>query len=554
MLRRDVSKVLLATAAGSALLTQRASAQTCTAPCYPPASGENAASVANTAYPPGHISRYRAGGAPNDAAAVQGAFDSSYVVTGTRGSTYNCGTTTINVPSGARALLYGVKLHTEVAGTAFLNVTGNNVEIYGVEIEGRGNVSAALVDALIAFSGSSSSAYRKGLKVVDCHLHHSEFYGIYSEFGMNVEIRGCVFEHIGYAAVMALSAANWIVNENRIDDVSPGSSQNAYGIAFTRHGSSGDLQAYPLSIDCQACNNLVQNIQVWTGIDTHAGQRITFSENTIINCRLGINVGPVAQPTAGFAPADVVIANNIIHAGNTGSNAYRGIGSGGYDSSNRAGRILCTGNILCDFGRTFGANPDQDGAMMFQHTDGLIIAGNVLRDSRSNAICLAADNQNFLVTNNVVRTVLGGVTGAAGLNIRNSAQSGQVTDNYFATTAQIALSIAANSDVTFDRNRLLTSGTKISGAVNGGEGLELSGSTNNNRGVIASLGSDSFTITVDGAELGDECQIATSTALGNLIVSGRITAANTVTCVLFNPTSAAFDPGTTTYTAIVRKR
>jgi hypothetical protein len=53
---------------------------------------------------------------------------------------------------------------------------------------------------------------------------------------------------------------------------------------------------------------------------------------------------------------------------------------------------------------------------MFQYTDGLIVAENIVRDSRGNAICLLANNQNFLVTNNVVRSVLSGVAGAAGIN------------------------------------------------------------------------------------------------------------------------------------------
>lgn len=552
MRRRDVSKVLLAAAAGSAaVMAPRAQAQSCVTLCYPIASGENPALVFDTSYPPGHIRRYRSLSATNDLAAVQAAFNSSKLVHATVGDVFNCGTGTVNVPAHSRAMLHGVKLHTDVAGATFLNITGDDVEIHGVEIEGRGNASTAAVDVLVNFSGTSSASYREGLKLIDCHLHSSGFYGVYSQFGSNVEIRGCVIEHVGYAAVMALSAANWIVNENRIDDVSPGSSGNAYGIAFTRDGSSGSLATYPASIDCQACNNLIQNVPSWEGLDTHGGQRITFSGNTIISCALGINVGPV--PSINLAPADIVITNNIIHAGSTGANAYRGIGSGGTATS-RAARIVCSGNVLSDFGRTFGSNTLDDGAVMFQHTDALIISGNIIGNSRSNAICMAADNQNFLVNDNVVRYLLGLVSSSAGVNIRSSAQTGRVADNYIDATAQHALSIAAGSDVMFGQNKLISSGTKINGAINGGEGLELTGSVVTDRPSIAALASNSFTFTVTGAEVGDECQITTSSALGLLMIDGRVTAANTVTCLLFNPTGASYDPPSTTYTAVVRKR
>jgi len=61
MQRRDLSKLLAASAAGSVLLPKAASA-TCTLPCYPQSAAELAASVVptNTAYPPGSVLRYGA--------------------------------------------------------------------------------------------------------------------------------------------------------------------------------------------------------------------------------------------------------------------------------------------------------------------------------------------------------------------------------------------------------------------------------------------------------------------------------------------------------------
>jgi hypothetical protein len=64
--RRDISKALFASAAGSALVSQPAAAQTCNAPCYAQTAAEIAAGVTptNYTYPPGHVYRYGTNSVP----------------------------------------------------------------------------------------------------------------------------------------------------------------------------------------------------------------------------------------------------------------------------------------------------------------------------------------------------------------------------------------------------------------------------------------------------------------------------------------------------------
>lgn len=82
MRRRDISKALFATAAGSALVAQRAEAQTCTAPCFAQTAAEIAAGVTpvNYASPPGYVSRYGANTVPgttNMSTAIMNAVNSN---------------------------------------------------------------------------------------------------------------------------------------------------------------------------------------------------------------------------------------------------------------------------------------------------------------------------------------------------------------------------------------------------------------------------------------------------------------------------------------------
>jgi hypothetical protein len=506
----------------------------------------------NYAYPPGHFHRYGATGdnSTDDSLAVQAAFNSSAVVTGIPGKTYYCSTTTISIPANSKASLYGIALRTAVNGTTFLNCTGSEIEILGAEVYGRGNASATNGEVLFEYSGADASNYLSGLLLKDCYFHDVGFYAVYSEFGQDVDITGCYFDDIAYTAVLANSPKNWRVNGNQISDITPGSSSLAYGISFSRDDSATGVATFPAPIDCEACNNIIKGISVWEALDTHGGNRITFANNIIFDCLYGINVSPI--PAVPLAPQNIVITGNVISSGSLSSNPGRAIGSGGYDSTNECANIIVANNVV----RGYGPNTNEDGAIMLQHTDGAIITGNVIEDSRASGICMLNNNDAFLISGNAVRGVRNGVANAAALNIRNSSQSGHVASNYFDATAEIGLFIAAtNTSVSFGHNRIITSGTRIQDAVNGGEGIEIEGSTTTNRGSIANGAQDQFTITVTGAELGDHCLCVTcdiSTAA--LSLTGTVTAADTVTAVLQNNTGGAVDLANATYTALVRKR
>ena len=82
MQRRDISMGLFASAAGAAMLAERAEAQTCTAPCYAQTALEGAAGItpSNLAYLPGDVRRYGADptGAVDSTAAFRSACFSTY--------------------------------------------------------------------------------------------------------------------------------------------------------------------------------------------------------------------------------------------------------------------------------------------------------------------------------------------------------------------------------------------------------------------------------------------------------------------------------------------
>lgn len=128
MRRRDISKVLFASAAGSLTVTSQTVAQTCTPPCFPRSAGEIAAGVTplDYGYAPGNIRRY--GGCSNgtdDSCAVRQALD----VAAADGTTVTC------VPSGTIRIRTTVYIPQRAGG---LGQKGFLIDLYGSILEGAG--------------------------------------------------------------------------------------------------------------------------------------------------------------------------------------------------------------------------------------------------------------------------------------------------------------------------------------------------------------------------------------------------------------------------------
>ena len=104
-------------------------------------------------------------------------------------------------------------------------------------------------------------------------LAHS---GAWLEGLINPIIEDCVIEDVAYSGIMVVGVVGGRASRNTVRRVGVTGHQqdsNAYGIAV-----SG--QATPSS-DFIVEDNLVTDIPLWHGLDTHGGQRIIFRRNTV---------------------------------------------------------------------------------------------------------------------------------------------------------------------------------------------------------------------------------------------------------------------------------
>jgi len=138
----------------------------------------------------------------------------------------------------------------------------------------------------------------------------------------------------------------------------------------------------------------------------------------------------------------------------------------------------------------------------------------------------------------------------------NSASAGTFT--FAATGAGMKLPATRKLSVRGDRlvlrydSRL---GTWLEELFESAQQLTLAGSATYDAPSIAAAGTTTTTVAVAGAVLGDYVErIALGVPLAGLVVTGYVSAANTVTVVLFNPTAAAVDLAGTTLSVEVRKK
>ena len=228
----------------------------------------------------------------------------------------------------------------------------------------------------------------------------------------NFYFTNCDVSNIGYAGVQTLSSNQGVISNNRIGDIHPtgsvGSGDNAYGIAVTCN-SSGNTVGRPLSHDVAVTGNYVYNVKTWEGIDTHGGYNISVTGNTVRNCRSGIAlvayVGAAAANDSGARRSTVTgnaIENDpLIFVARNGL-TYGIIVDGDVRAGGDTGDgVTVSGNTLTFCG---GKNSTESlGAIEGITINNLVVSGNSINESGSNAIMLFSCENSLVDSNSILQ-------------------------------------------------------------------------------------------------------------------------------------------------------
>lgn len=216
-------------------------------------------------------------------------------------------------------------------------------------------------------------------------------------------VTNCEIKRCGRGGVRVYGGLRVYVAFNSISYLSPGDKLNGtnrmYGVTFTRVYKA-PLSDFRPSQYCSAAFNKVSNSPYWKGLDTHGGINIDFSFNQIEECHIGIGVDKGGVTEAhGFAPPSniKIVGNTIIRTlpddpneGDGPSNPQYAYASAGisvlaHDSTDdHIGKnILVANNYLYGWGEDI-----RFGAIVYSNWVNVCHVGNVIKNSRRDAICL----------------------------------------------------------------------------------------------------------------------------------------------------------------------
>jgi len=189
-------------------------------------------------------------------------------------------------------------------------VSSDNVTIDGVSIASSGTSGIA-----IRATGTASNPIRN-LTIRNCTIKGFNV-GIEARYVVNLVIEGCLVEDAAYGGVMVYSGIGGRIAANTIARIGVGvptngdTENNAYGIALSRIATTSFTHD-PRTTDFVVDGNVVEDVPLWHGLDTHAGNRITFSNNVIRRCARPIFI---TVDGTGTHPTDITVTGNRLEAG-----------------------------------------------------------------------------------------------------------------------------------------------------------------------------------------------------------------------------------------------
>jgi hypothetical protein len=288
---------------------------------------------------------------------------------------------------------------------------------------GRGIVAAGTVEAPI-----------DGLRVEGATITGFTHDGIFASFCRSFTIAGCTIGDVAYAGVMMLSCSYGVVRDCTIDGVNqPSPYVNSYGVIVSRDDTVPLAQA-PRSSMILIDSNTVSGVASWEGIDTHAGEGIVVTGNTVRDCRVGIAMVPckheVDRGSTLWAPLDVVVSGNTVERVGLDVPGAGIVVKGAGDTVGSAAE-RATGVVVDNVVRGHGGG--SEGGIVLYLTRDVIVSGNAFESCVGSALVLYHSNDAVMLLRNSATVLRPAYPGGAMavVTVRSGANTGTISSTRF---------------------------------------------------------------------------------------------------------------------------
>lgn len=245
---------------------------------------------------------------------------------------------TVTVPD---TRLIGANLSTVAVGGHAVDVSVSDVELKAVTVVGPSGAAVDASQRLINAVGTQTAPLFR-VNVRDCHFTGSQSDSVWLEWCVDSTVTNTAIYDFLNSGVMVISGNRVNVSGNSIVNGQIGiGGVEVYGIAFTDLLNTSSAR----SLHCTAIGNRLHQID-WEAIDTHGGNDIVVSGNTITASRRGVAL-VTGNATRVTGPVNCVVSGNLVDATGVRTTAEAGVFLGGISGQPASGTV--TGNQIVGY-------------------------------------------------------------------------------------------------------------------------------------------------------------------------------------------------------------
>lgn len=357
------------------------------------------------------------------------------------------GTYRITAPlaiTGALLLFGEGTIHQDTGGEAAIEISASDVHIDGITVEGPQNASLVATEFGVVAAAATWAAKLTNIRVSNCTIHSVGGDAIRFQWVDGFEVIDCRLHDAVYAGFLGWGVANGIISRNRVHDIT--GSPNSYGITVTR-GNGASLSTDPRSINIVIENNVITDIPVWNGIDTHGGTNVAIRGNTLLRVNKPIWVVPASSgATETWAAKDVAIIGNTLDSGVTDGSEDVGIVVSGAASGvgavvEYAENVTVVANTIRGYGDETAST---SGGIQLEFVRNYVVSGNSLVEPSPNGIVLKSDCPGGTVVGNDVQDAWSDTFLSRCLRVQDDSVTATIVGNRLTTGAKSATNVNSN--------------------------------------------------------------------------------------------------------------